>query len=91
VIYILALNQSAAIQRANILVFMALTSIIILASTFVGGGVTLEAGVLGIMTAPFQLVGGWLGAWLFLKLPAELFKKFSLIALVLLGGFVVFI
>ncbi|HIF58747.1 MAG TPA: sulfite exporter TauE/SafE family protein [Pseudomonadales bacterium] len=91
VIYILALNQSAAIQRANILVFMALVSIIILASTFVGGGVTLEAGVLGIMTAPFQLVGGWLGAWLFFKLPAELFKKFSLIALVLLGGFVVFI
>ncbi len=91
VIYMLALNQSASIQRANILVFMAITSIIILASTFVGGGVTIETGALGIVTAPFQWVGGWLGAWLFLKLPAELFKKFSLIALILLGGFVVFL
>ena len=91
VIYMLALNQPAAIQRANILVFMAITSILILGSTFVGGGVTLETGVLGALTAPFQWVGGRLGAWLFLKLPAELFKKFSLVALILLGGFVAFL
>ena len=91
VIYMIALDQPAAIQRANILVFMAITSILVLGSTFVGGGVTMETGVLGALAAPFQLVGGWLGARLFLKLPDELFKKFSLVALILLGGFVAFL
>jgi uncharacterized protein len=91
VIYMLALNQPAAVQRANILVFMAITSILILGSIFVGGGVSMEAGLLGALTAPFQWSGGWLGALLFLKLPEELFKKFSLVALVFLGGFVAFL
>jgi uncharacterized protein len=91
VIYMLALDQPAAIQRANILVFMAITSVLILGTTFVGGGVTMETSVLGAITAPFQWAGGWLGAWLFLKLPAELFKKFTLVALVVLGGVVAFL
>ena len=91
VIYMLALKQSATVQRANTLVFMAITSVLVLGSTFVGGGVTLENSFLGVLTAPFQIAGGWLGARLFLKLPAELFKKFSLVALIVLGGIVVFL
>ena len=91
VIYMLALKQSATVQRANTLVFMAITSVLVLGSTFVGGGVTLENSFLGVLTAPFQIAGGWLGARLFLKLPAELFKKFSLAALIVLGGIVAFL
>ena len=91
VIYMLALKLSAAIQRANALVFMAITSALVLGSTFVGGGVTLENSFLGVLTAPFQIAGGWLGARLFLKLPVELFKKFSLVALIVLGGIVAFL
>ena len=91
VIYMLALKLSAAVQRANALVFMAITSVLVLGSTFVGGGVTLENSFLGVLTAPFQIVGGWLGARLFLKLPVELFKKFSLVALIVLGGIVAFL
>ena len=91
VIYMLALKQSAAVQRANILVFMAIAAVLILGSTFVGGGVTIEASILGALTSPFLWVGGWLGARLFIKLPAELFKKFSLAALIVLGGFVAFL
>ena len=91
VIYMLALNQPADVQRANILVFMAITSILILCATLVGGGVTVESSMLGAITAPFQWVGGWLGARLFLYLPGELFKKFSLAALITLGAFVAFI
>ena len=87
----LALKQSAAVQRANILVFMAIAAVLILGSTFVGGGVTIEASILGALTSPFLWVGGWLGARLFIKLPAELFKKFSLAALIVLGGFVAFL
>ena len=91
VIYMLALKQTAAVQRANTLVFMAITSVLVLGSTFVGGGVTLENSFLGVLTAPFQIAGGWLGARLFLKLPVELFKKFSLVALIVLGGIVAFL
>ena len=91
VIYMLALKLSVAVQRANALVFMAITSVLVLGSTFVGGGVTLENSFLGVLTAPFQIVGGWLGARLFLKLPAEFFKKFSLVALIVLGGIVAFL
>ena len=91
VIYMLALKQSAAVQRANTLVFMAITSVLVLGSTFVGGGVRLENSFLGVLTAPFQIAGGWLGARLFLKLPVELFKKFSLVALIVLGGIVAFL
>ena len=91
VIYMLALKQSAAVQRANTLVFMAIASVLILGSTFVGGGVTLENSFIGVLTAPFQIAGGWLGAWLFLKLPTEFFKKFSLVALIVLGGIVAFL
>jgi len=91
VIYMLALKLSAAVQRANALVFMAITSVLVLGSTFVGGGVTLENSFLGVLTAPFQIAGGWLGSRLFLKLPVELFKKFSLVALIVLGGIVAFL
>ena len=91
VIYMLALKQSAAVQRANTLIFMTITSVLVLGSTFVGGGVTLENSFIGVLTAPFQIAGGWLGARLFLKLPVELFKKFSLVALIVLGGIVAFI
>ena len=91
VIYMLALKLSAAVQRANALVFMAITSVLVLGSTFVGGGVTMENSFIGMLTAPFQIAGGCLGARLFLKLPAELFKKFSLVALIVLGGIVAFL
>ena len=91
VIYMLALKQTAAVQRANTLVFIGIASVLVLGSTFVGGGVTLENSFLGVLTAPFQIAGGWLGARLFLKLPAELFKKFSLVALIVLGGIVAFL
>ena len=91
VIYMLALKLPAAVQRSNALVFMAITSALVLGSTFVGGGVTLENSFLGVLTAPFMIVGGWLGARLFLKLPAEIFKKFSLVALIVLGGIVAFL
>jgi len=91
VMYMLALKLSAAVQRANALVFMAITSVLVLGSLFIGGGVTVENSLIGFLTAPFQVAGGWLGARLFLKLPAEFFKKFSLVALIVLGGIVAFL
>lgn len=85
VIYMLAADLSAAVQRANILVFMGLTSILILGALLVGDGVTLEASYRGIAAAPFQWAGGAIGAWIFARAPAVFFRKFTLIALVVLG------
>ena len=86
VIYMLAADLSPAVQRANILVFMALTSILIVVALLVGGGITVEASYRGIVAAPFQWAGGALGAWLFLRVPAAFFRKFTLVALVVLGA-----
>ena len=85
VIYMLAADLSPAVQRANILVFMALTSVLILGALVVGNGVTLEASYRGVAAAPFQWAGGALGAWIFARAPAVLFRKFTLAALVVLG------
>lgn len=90
VIYMLASDLTAAVQRANILVIMAVVSVLIMASIFIGGGITLEATYRGIIAAPFQWAGGAFGAWLFAKVPAEIFRKFSLFALVVLGISVAF-
>ena len=39
----------------------------------------------GVIIAPIQLLGAWIGAGLFQRLPGEVFKKFSLIMLIVLG------
>jgi uncharacterized membrane protein YfcA len=85
VIYMLASNMPSAEQRANILIAMAVVTLVILISMGVGGGVTLEGIYRGLIAAPFQMAGGAFGAWLFKVVPDETFKKFSLIALVVLG------
>ena len=39
----------------------------------------------GVIIAPIQLLGAWIGAGLFQRLPGDVFKKFSLIMLIFLG------
>jgi len=85
VIYMMAIDKPAEIQRACILVAMALVSVVIVISVAIGGGFTLETVYRGLLTSPLQWAGGALGAWLFVKIPAEIFKKFTLLALVVLG------
>ena len=67
------------------LVVMAMVSLVIVISIAVGGGFTLETVYRGLITTPLQWAGGALGAWLFLKIPVEIFKKITLVALVGLG------
>ena len=85
VIYLMAINKSAEVQRACILVGMAVVSVVIVITLAIAGGFTLETVFRGLLTTPLQWVGGVLGAWLFTQVPAEIFKKFSLVALVCLG------
>ncbi len=85
VIYLMALDKPAEMQRACILVVMAMVSLVIVISIAVGGGFTLETVYRGLITTPLQWAGGALGAWLFLKIPVEIFKKITLVALVGLG------
>ena len=39
----------------------------------------------GVIIAPIQLLGAWIGAGLFQRLPGKVFKRFSLIMLIVLG------
>ena len=91
VIYLMAIDKTAEVQRACILVGMAVVSIMIIITLAIGGVFTLETVFRGLLTTPLQWIGGALGAWLFLKIPVEIFKKFTLVALVLLGVWVAII
>ena len=85
VIYLMAIDKSADIQRACILVGMAVVSVVIFITLSIAGVFTFETVLRALATTPLQWAGGILGAWLFAQVPAEIFKKFSLFALVCLG------
>lgn len=89
VIYLMAIDKSAEVQRACILVCMAVVSAVIFITLAISGVFTSETVFRGLLTTPLQWAGGALGAWLFVKVPANIFKKFSLVALVCLGVSVV--
>ena len=85
VIYLMAIDKSAEVQRACILVGMAVVSVVIFITLAIAGVFTFETAVRGFATTPLQWAGGIMGAWLFAQAPAGIFKKFSLLALVCLG------
>ena len=85
VIYLMAIDKSADVQRACILVGMAVVSVVIFITLSIAGVFTLETVLRALATTPLQWAGGILGAWLFVQVRAEIFKKFSLFALVCLG------
>ena len=85
VIYLMAIDKSADVQRACILVGMAVVSVVIFITLSMAGVFTFETVLRALATTPLQWAGGIFGAWLFVQVPAEIFKKFSLFALVCLG------
>ena len=86
VIYIMAKDRLAEVQRACILVGMTLLAVTIAINLGFRGGFTTETIYRGLLTTPMQRGGGIIGAWIFARAPAEIFKKFTLVALVVLGA-----
>ena len=85
VIYLMATDKEADVQRACILVGMTLLTGMVIITLTVQGGFNLETVYRGLMTTPLQWVGGAIGAWLFSRIPSEFSKKFTISALIFLG------
>ena len=85
VIYILAIPQAASSQRANILIGSGIMTMLIAVTLSFGGNVGVETLLRGILLGPAQMIGAWAGARMFVAVPQELFRRITLILLVLLG------
>lgn len=89
VIYVIAYPDSARVQRANIVIGAGLTILLITGTLAVTGAIGWDIFVKGILLAPGQMLGGWIGAKIFNLAPQEMFKKFTLVAIVVLGASIV--
>jgi uncharacterized membrane protein YfcA len=85
VIYVIAHPDEPRVQRANIIIGAGLVIFLITSMLSIMGSISGEIFIKGILLAPGQMLGGWLGARLFNLAPQEYFKKITLIAIVVLG------
>tara|TARA_B100000315_G_C14457331_1_gene532051 strand:+ start:163 stop:900 length:738 start_codon:yes stop_codon:yes gene_type:complete len=84
-LYYLASPHPVEVQRANIVVTVAVLIIVTLISVAVGGGVTIETVLRAIILTPAYVFGIWSGAKLFAMAPKTYFKRIALWLLVVTG------
>ena len=89
VIYILAHPDETRVQRANIVLAAGLQILLIAITLTATGAVSWDIFLLGTILAPLQIVSGMIGVRIFALAPQEMYKKFTLIAIVILGASVV--
>lgn len=85
VIYVIAHPDEPRVQRANIIIGAGLMIVLITTTLTVTGAIGWDIFIKGVILAPGQMFGGWLGAKIFALAPQENFKKVTLIAIVVLG------
>lgn len=85
VLYVLSKPVSSELQRATLIIAVTVISFCVFVAVVSGGGMGAQSLARGVIIAPIQMAGAWLGAKLFQVLPSEVFKKFSLIMLIVLG------
>lgn len=90
-LYFLSFPDSANVQRANIAIPAGFTILLILITLVAGGGIGIDTLIRGLLLSPFQIFGGWLGVQLFAAAPQEMFRRFTLVALIVLGLFTVLV
>lgn len=74
VLYILSLKESAQVHRANIVMVLAITTVMVLGALWTAGAITHRVLVHVAVFAVPSILSVWLGAWLFTKLPGHLFR-----------------
>ena len=89
VIYILAHPDEIRVQRANIVLAAGLQILLIVITLGATGAVSWDILILGVILAPVQILSGMVGVRIFALAPQEVYKKFTLIAIVILGASVV--
>ena len=85
VLYFLAGPEDAKVQRANIVVTVAIMVAIVLCLLIVAGGISLITLQRAVLLLPAYLIGTWSGSKLFAIAPAEYFKRVALWVLVATG------
>ena len=89
VIYIIAHPDEPSVQRANIIIAAGLQILLIVVTLAATGAVSWDVFLLGLILAPAQFLSGLIGVRIFALAPQEMYKKFTLIAIVILGASVV--
>ena len=85
VIYLMAIDKSADVQRACILVGMAVVSVVIFITLSIAGVFTFETVLRALATTPLQWAGGSWVLGCLRRCPRKYLKNSALVALVCLG------
>lgn len=86
VIYLLAAQTTADVQRANILIATGLTGIVMLISIAVGGGIGADTLVRSLALMPVNMFATWAGARVFAFAPQAVYRRAAAWLLVVIGA-----
>ena len=90
-LYFLSAPQPVEVQRANIVVAVAVVIAVVLASLFFAGSLTAETLLRAVILIPAYVFGTWSGSRLFTIAPKEYFRRVALWLLLATGvGVVIF-
>jgi len=90
-LYFLSAPQSVEVQRANIVIAVAVVIAVVLASLILAGGITAETLARAVILTPAYVFGTWSGSRLFKIAPKEYFRRVALWLLLATGVGVVFL
>jgi uncharacterized membrane protein YfcA len=78
VVYFMAGPDEARVKRANIIITVALVTLVVLITFIVKGGVGISTLVRAAILFPASIAGTWIGNWIFKIAPQSYFRKFAL-------------
>ena len=84
-LYYLSSDQSADVQRANIVMCIMVLTIAMFCAVIIGDGYSYLVIIRAVIVAPAYLFGVVSGAWLFKLAPKSYFKNIALLILVITG------
>ncbi|MDC0033144.1 sulfite exporter TauE/SafE family protein [Alphaproteobacteria bacterium] len=84
-LYYLASPHPTEIQRANIVISVAVMTVTVLTSVAVAGGFSIDVVLRGLFLTPAYLIGVWSGARLFIAVPKSYFRYAALWLLMTTG------
>lgn len=90
-LYFLSAPQPVEVQRANIVIAVAVLIAILLASLLVAGGLSIETLQRAVFLTPAYVFGTWSGSRLFTIAPKEYFRRVALWLLIATGVGIVFL
>ena len=85
VVYFLASPDSAAVQRANVVIPVGVVAVVTVVAIGAGGGIGAETVARGIVLSPAAMLGFWTGSRLFATAPQTLYRRAAMGLLIASG------